>query len=138
IVIVAGGDPTLSALGGGSESVYSGAPTLADLAAQTRSTLDELYPPVNDDDDDDDDDGDDRGDGNGRGRGGGRGNGPCRSGVTPAYEITQIVVDVGLWGSSERWISSWPEGARTTGIVAPVTPLMVDGSRDEPTKLVSP
>ena len=37
VVLVGGGDPTLSALGAGQESVYRGAPKLSDLAAQARA-----------------------------------------------------------------------------------------------------
>jgi D-alanyl-D-alanine carboxypeptidase/D-alanyl-D-alanine-endopeptidase (penicillin-binding protein 4) len=37
IVLVGGGDPTLSALGPGEESVYAGAPKLSDLASQVKA-----------------------------------------------------------------------------------------------------
>ena len=37
VVLVGGGDPTLSALGAGQESVYRGAPKLSDLAAQAQA-----------------------------------------------------------------------------------------------------
>ncbi|MCU1526455.1 MAG: hypothetical protein JWP75_218 [Frondihabitans sp.] len=39
IALVGGGDPTLSALPAGSESVYTGAPKLSDLAAQVKTKL---------------------------------------------------------------------------------------------------
>lgn len=39
IVLVGGGDPTLSALPAGTESVYAGAPKLSDLAAQVKQAL---------------------------------------------------------------------------------------------------
>ena len=37
VVLIGGGDPTLSALGAGAESVYRGAPKLSDLAAQVKA-----------------------------------------------------------------------------------------------------
>lgn len=44
IVLVGGGDPTLSALPPGVESVYTGAPKLADLAAQTKAAWETNHP----------------------------------------------------------------------------------------------
>jgi D-alanyl-D-alanine carboxypeptidase/D-alanyl-D-alanine-endopeptidase (penicillin-binding protein 4) len=44
IVLVGGGDPTLSRLPAGVESVYSGAPKLADLAAQTIAAWNANHP----------------------------------------------------------------------------------------------
>lgn len=44
IVLVGGGDPTLSALPPGVESVYAGAPKLADLAAQTKAAWEANHP----------------------------------------------------------------------------------------------
>ncbi len=44
IVLVGGGDPTLSALPAGVESVYTGAPKLADLAAQTKAAWETNHP----------------------------------------------------------------------------------------------
>lgn len=44
IVLVGGGDPTLSRLPVGAESVYKGAPKLADLAAQTKAAWETLHP----------------------------------------------------------------------------------------------
>ncbi len=44
IVLVGGGDTTLSRLPPGAESVYPGAPKLADLAAQTLAKWEELHP----------------------------------------------------------------------------------------------
>lgn len=44
IVLVGGGDPTLSALPPGVESVYKGAPKLADLAAQTKTAWEANHP----------------------------------------------------------------------------------------------
>ncbi len=44
IVLVGGGDPTLSALPAGVESVYQGAPKLSDLAAQTKAAWETNHP----------------------------------------------------------------------------------------------
>lgn len=44
VVLVGGGDPTLSALGAGQESIYPGAPKLTDLAAQVQSKWADLHP----------------------------------------------------------------------------------------------
>ena len=44
IVLVGGGDPTLSRLPVGSESVYTGAPKLADLANQTKAAWEVKHP----------------------------------------------------------------------------------------------
>lgn len=44
IVLVGGGDPTLSALPAGTESVYRGAPKLDDLAAQTKAAWETNHP----------------------------------------------------------------------------------------------
>jgi len=44
IVLVGGGDPTLSALPSGVESVYAGAPKLVDLAAQTKTAWEASHP----------------------------------------------------------------------------------------------
>ena len=46
IVLVGGGDATLSQLPVGEPSVYPGAPTLSDLASQTRAAYDEAHPDV--------------------------------------------------------------------------------------------
>jgi D-alanyl-D-alanine carboxypeptidase/D-alanyl-D-alanine-endopeptidase (penicillin-binding protein 4) len=44
VVLVGGGDPTLSALPAGQESVYRGAPKLSDLAAQVNKAWDAAHP----------------------------------------------------------------------------------------------
>ena len=44
VVLVGGGDPTLSALGSGQESVYVGAPQLGDLAAQVQAKWHLIHP----------------------------------------------------------------------------------------------
>ncbi len=44
IVLVGGGDPTLSALPPGTESVYKGAPKMSDLAAQAKAAWEKNHP----------------------------------------------------------------------------------------------
>jgi D-alanyl-D-alanine carboxypeptidase/D-alanyl-D-alanine-endopeptidase (penicillin-binding protein 4) len=90
LVIVGGGDPTLSRTGLGEDSVYPAAPKLADLAAQVRAS------------------------------------------IGAGSAITEIVVDAGYWDESEGWLPSWPENARTSGVLGPVTALQVDGGRADP------
>lgn len=46
VVLVGGGDPTLSALPPGTESVYKGAPKMSDLAAQVKTTWASRHPGV--------------------------------------------------------------------------------------------
>ena len=101
VVLVGGGDATLSSLGAGAESVYQGAPKISDLAAQTVASLAATLPE------------DER--------------------VT----ITEVVVDVSLWDSSDQWDSSWASDARAKGFISQVTPLQVDGDRQNPVATVS-
>jgi len=56
----------------------------------------------------------------------------------PAAEITNIVLDASLWDASDRWDSTWPERARTSGSQAQVTALMVNGDRADPSQDLSP
>src|SRR5690606_23446489 len=125
IVIVGAGDPTLSALPAGTESVYAGAPKLSDLATQTRASLDALYPGAksDDDDDDDDDDKDDK---------------KTKASAKPDWDITKVVVDAGLWGYGDMWDAAWPAEELTTGTQANIVPLMVDGDRQDATLATSP
>src|SRR5690606_3460554 len=46
IVLVGAGDPTLSRLSGGQESLYRGAPKLSSLAAATKKKWKEVNPPT--------------------------------------------------------------------------------------------
>lgn len=132
IVLVGGGDATLSALPAGTESVYPGAPKLADLAAQARASLDRLYPPKRDNGRDD------------------RSAAPVdpadpesllpppAPALTPGYEITEIIVDSSLWGFGDKWDAGWASTERTTGTQSEITPLMVDGDRADATLATSP
>lgn len=128
VVIVGGGDPTLSATPAGAESVYEGASKMGDLAAQVKASLDRLYPGEqsgrgNDDDDDEDDE-----------RGG---RGPQRP-SGPDWEITQVIVDAGLWSSADAWDPAWPSDAGAVGTQAKIVPLMIDGDRRDPALATSP
>ncbi|MCW4385153.1 D-alanyl-D-alanine carboxypeptidase [Salinibacterium sp. SYSU T00001] len=135
IVLQAGGDATLSAVPAGAESVYPGAPKLSDLAAQTKASLDRLYPGESGDDDDDgarrSDDGDDTDDA-------WFWNPFARGDSGPDWEITEVVVDTRLWGASDAWDPAWPAEERTTGTQARIVPLMVDGDRQDATLVTSP
>jgi len=51
----------------------------------------------------------------------------------PADPITQIVLDTSLWNASDNWDPSWPSSERANGYMSFITPLMVDGDRDDPT-----
>lgn len=133
VVLVGGGDATLSTVPAGAESVYAGAPKLSDLAAQTKASLDRLYPAArsNADADDDDEDGDDDRDDR-RSRLG------ARVPAAPAWEVTQLVVDASLWGFGDMWDAGWAASELSTGTQANITPLMVDGDRADPTLATSP
>lgn len=52
--------------------------------------------------------------------------------------IENIVLDVSLWSTGDRWDASWSRGLQTGGQMAEVVPLLVDGDRANPTQLVSP
>ena len=101
VVLVGGGDATLSTLPEGSESVYVGAPKLSSLAQQTIAS------------------------------------------VSAALEegervvISEVVVDVSLWDDSDRWDASWRSDARANGFISQVTPLQVDGDRQNPAMTIS-
>ncbi|AWB88543.1 D-alanyl-D-alanine carboxypeptidase [Salinibacterium hongtaonis] len=135
VVLVGGGDATLSALPSGVESVYAGAPRMNDLAAQTTAALAKLYPPAPVQEDDEDDDGR-RGPG---GRPGPRPSPPPAPAAPeqPAFSITQVMVDSTLW-SGEPWDAGWASAERTVGTQANITPLMVDGDRQDPAVVTSP
>lgn len=134
IVIVGGGDPTLSALPEGVDGVYPGAPRVSDLAAQTRASLDRLYPGESRRDDwfgrEDDDEDEERAEERrtfwellDRDR-------------EPDWEVTQVVVDAGMWAHGDKWDATWP--AAEAGKQANILPLMVDGDRTDPAVFASP
>nr|WP_227411804.1 MULTISPECIES: D-alanyl-D-alanine carboxypeptidase [unclassified Cryobacterium] len=130
IVLVGGGDPTLSAA---TDSYYPNAPKLADLAEQVNAQWKLLNPPVvvvpdppreeNEDEEGDETEPDPA---------------PTQRPTTTQQQITKVIVDVGLWSSADRWNQGWARGEQTTGTMAEVVPLMVDGDRADPKKAVSP
>jgi D-alanyl-D-alanine carboxypeptidase/D-alanyl-D-alanine-endopeptidase (penicillin-binding protein 4) len=91
IVLVGGGDPTLATT---PNSVYDGAPLIADLAKTAMSAYHQKY---------------------------------------PGEDPTNIVLDTTMWNAADNWDPSWPSSERANGYMAYVTPLMVDGDRDDPT-----
>lgn len=140
VVLVGGGDATLSALPAGVESVYSGAPRMSDLAAQTTAALAKLHPPKAAPDRGDDDD---------RWQPGERLPWPWptpspepsvpepSAPAEPDYAITQVMVDATLWGG-DPWDAGWASTERTAGTQSNITPLMVDGDRADPAAVTSP
>jgi D-alanyl-D-alanine carboxypeptidase/D-alanyl-D-alanine-endopeptidase (penicillin-binding protein 4) len=101
VVLVGGGDATLSTLPPGSESVYKGAPRIADLAEQTVAALGATLP------------------------------------EGERVTITEVVVDLSLWDTKGQWEPSWSPNARAMGFISQVTPLQVDGDRQNPAATVS-
>ena len=51
----------------------------------------------------------------------------------PSDKITQIVLDTSLWSSADNWNPGWAASERANGYMSYITPLMVDGDRDDPT-----
>ncbi len=51
----------------------------------------------------------------------------------PGKPITTIVIDVSLWNAADNWDASWPASERANGYLSYITPLMVDGDRNDPT-----
>ncbi len=92
IILVGGGDVTLSARGEGVDTVYKGAPLMADLAAQVRA-----------------------------------------SGV----DVKRIVLDTEYWSGpdlADGWNSIDIRGSESSaqGFITRMSPLMVDGDREDP------
>lgn len=56
----------------------------------------------------------------------------------PGTPITTVVLDSSYWSPLDNWNNDWPASLRTSGTVAPVTALQVDGARQDPTKENSP
>lgn len=136
IVLVGGGDPTLSRLPGGQESVYRGAPKLSDLAAATKSQWNVVNPPTEipgptpppseepgDPEDPEDPE-------------------PTAT-PTPVpptlveQPITKIFYDTTLWSAADAWNADWDESSLSNGVVPRIIPLMVDGARDDAKSFVS-
>ncbi|UOE44360.1 D-alanyl-D-alanine carboxypeptidase/D-alanyl-D-alanine-endopeptidase [Agromyces larvae] len=97
VVLVGGGDATLSRTPSGTETVYPGAAHLDDLAAQVRAAwnADPSNPP-----------------------------------------LTKLILDASYFGGA-AWHDSWDPVEREDGYMAPVTALMVDGDRDDPSSNTS-
>lgn len=129
IVLVGGGDPTLSAV---ADSYYPSAPKLADLAQQVNDQWKSINPPVvvvPDPPREEEEEGEE---------GTEPDPAPTQRPTTTQQQITKVIVDVGLWSSADRWNQNWARGDQTTGTMAEVVPLMVDGDRADPKKAVSP
>jgi D-alanyl-D-alanine carboxypeptidase/D-alanyl-D-alanine-endopeptidase (penicillin-binding protein 4) len=101
VVLVGGGDATLSSLPKGVESVYLGAPKISTLAEQTIAAL------------------------------------AASSPEGEPVAISEVVLDLSLWDTEEIWDSSWLPDARSNGFISQVTPLQVDGDREDPKSFVS-
>ena len=133
IVLVGGGDPTLSAV---TDSYYPNAPRLADLAKQVNEQWKRINPPVvvvpdppREEENGDEEEGEEGTEPHPS---------PTERPATTQQQITKVIVDVGLWSSADRWNQGWARGDQTTGTMAEVVPLMVDGDRADPKKAVSP
>lgn len=96
VILVGGGDPTLSV---GNGTIYSGAPTLTDLAEQTVARYFDQNP--------------------------------------DAGPIDHVIVDLSLFPIEDAWDPSWPKSDRTDGYQPLIVPLMVDGDRSSPKKVIS-
>lgn len=95
IVFVGGGDVTLSARAANIDTVYTGAPTVADLAAQVKAT---------------------------------------------GVQVTKIVLDTTAWTGAqlaEGWLSNDVGSERAAGYLTPMSALMVDGDRYNPSEVES-
>jgi serine-type D-Ala-D-Ala carboxypeptidase/endopeptidase (penicillin-binding protein 4) len=102
VVLVAGGDPTLSALPEGSEGIYGKGPSLQSLAEQTVASVRATLP------------------------------------EGERVVISNVVVDLSLWDTEDSWDDSWAPSARTNGFMSLVTPLQIDGDRQNPRVELSP
>lgn len=143
IVLVGGGDPTLSRLPAGQESLYRGAPKLATLAAATQKKWDELNPPTEapgpttpPTEEPDPDESED----------------PEDPDATPSPDpspsptpqptlvkqpITKVYYDTTAWSAVDAWNADWDSNALTQGSMPRAIPLMVDGDRHDPKSVSS-
>lgn len=145
IVLVGGGDPTLSRLPSGQESLYQGAPKLGTLAAATKTKWNEVNPPTEvpaptptptptptPSDEPEDPENPDPSDT------------PTPTPTPPPaptfvdQPITKIYYDTTAWSSADAWNADWDSNALTKGSVPRVIPLMIDGDRADPKSLASP
>ncbi|MEP6481739.1 MAG: D-alanyl-D-alanine carboxypeptidase/D-alanyl-D-alanine-endopeptidase [Rhodoglobus sp.] len=55
----------------------------------------------------------------------------------PGVPITTIVLDATMWDPADNWDPSWDRGEQSAGFQAPVTALMINGGREDPSQLVS-
>lgn len=55
----------------------------------------------------------------------------------PDDPVTTIILDSTMWSADDAWDPTWSQAERTDGYQAPVTALMVDGDRADPTEFVS-
>jgi len=140
IVLVGGGDPTLSRLPSGQESLYRGAPKLSALAAATQQKWDQLNPPTevpgpstppaSEEPEDPEDPENPEPSAS-----------PSPSEPTPTtfvkQPITKIYYDTTAWSSADAWNADWDSNALTAGSVPRIIPLMIDGDRADPKSLSS-
>lgn len=135
VVLVGGGDPTLSRLTSG-ESLYRGAPKLSTLAAETKTTWKTLNPPTvipgetvppTDPEDPEDPEGTEEPEPE-----------PSTAPDTIVEQpITKVYYDTTIWSSADTWNADWDRSALTAGSVPRVVPLMIDGDRADPNSLAS-
>jgi serine-type D-Ala-D-Ala carboxypeptidase/endopeptidase (penicillin-binding protein 4) len=93
VILVGGGDPTVSSLPVGKNSVYPGAAHLDDLVAQVKASA------------------------------GGK--------------VSQVFFDVGRY-TGDGLAQGWIPGDVPGGFIAPIVPMMLDGGRQDPTKVDNP
>jgi D-alanyl-D-alanine carboxypeptidase len=93
VILIGGGDPTLSSLPAGKNSVYPGAAHLDDLVAQVKANS------------------------------GGK--------------VTQVFMDLGRY-TGDGMAPGWLPGDVPGGYIAPIGPAMMDGGRQDPTKIDNP
>lgn len=141
VVIVGSGDPTLSRLPKGQESLYRGAPKLSELASATKKKWNELNPPTEvpgdpnppteepeEPEEPEDPENPDPSPS------------PSPTPAPPTFveqPITKIYYDTTEWSSAEAWNADWEKSALTAGSVPRIVPLMIDGDRADPKSMSS-